>query len=129
MAGSKRRRLAWLIQKLEEMRSTNASRRDRAIRAWLRPGGIMAMIVEALALAEELDGGRWFNRVDLPGEPKGYLATFPSRAQYERVLKGKGPRYHAARRYVRCVRVRGAHPWPILYGCDVRMNGMKAHSR
>ena len=105
MAGSKRRRLAWLIQKLE-MRSTNASRRDRAIRAWLRPDGIiMAMIVEALALAEELDGGRWFNWVDLPGEPKGYLATFPSRAQYERVLQGKGPKYHAARRYVRCVHV------------------------
>lgn len=55
MAGSKRRRLAWLIQNLEEMRSTNASRKDRAIRAWLRRGGIMTMIVEALALAEELD--------------------------------------------------------------------------
>jgi hypothetical protein len=32
------------------MRSSNASKRDRAIRAWLRPDGIMAMIVEALAL-------------------------------------------------------------------------------
>ena len=110
MAGSKSRRLAWLIQKLEETRSTNASRRDHAIRAWLRPGGIMAMIVEALALAEELDGGRWFNWVDQPGEPKRHLATFPSRAQYERVLKGKGPKYHAARKYVRYVygrRMRG----------------------
>ena len=119
MVGSKSRRLAWLIQKLEEMRSTNASRRDRAIRAWLRPGGIMAMIVEALALAEELDGGRWFNWVDLPGEPKRHLATFPSRAQYERVLKGKGPKYHAARRYVRYVHGQGAHAWRIRYGCDV----------
>ena len=54
MAGSKRRRLAWLIQKiqkLEEMRGINASRRDGAIRAWLRSDGIMAMVVEALALA------------------------------------------------------------------------------
>lgn len=48
MVSSKSRRLAWLIQELEEMRSTNASRRDRAIRAWLRPGGIMVMIMEAL---------------------------------------------------------------------------------
>lgn len=64
MVSSKSRRLAWLIQELEEMRSTNASRRDRAIRAWLRPGGIIVMIMEALALAEELDGGPWFNWVD-----------------------------------------------------------------
>jgi hypothetical protein len=92
---------------LEEMRSTNASRRDRAIRAWLRPDGIMAMIVEALALAEELDGCRWFNWVDMPGEPKRHLGTFPSRALYDRVLKGKGPRYHASRRYVCCVHGRG----------------------
>ena len=91
MPGSKRRRLAWLIQKLEEMRSTNASRRNRAIRAWLRPDGIMAMIVEALALAEELDGGRWLNWVDVPGEPKGYLAPFPRRAQYDCVLGCVGP--------------------------------------
>lgn len=113
MAGSKRRRLAWLIQKLEEMRSTNASRRDRAIRAWLRPGGIMAMIVEALAVAEELEGGRWFNWVDLPGDPKRHVATFPSRAQYDRVLKGKRRRYHAARRYVCCVHGRGARAGAI----------------
>ncbi len=119
MAGSKSRRLAWLIQKLEETRSTNASRRDRAIRAWLRPGGIMAMIVEALALAEELDGGHWFNWVDQPGEPKRHLATFPSRAQYERVLKGKGPKYHAARKYVRYVYGRGAHVWRMPCGCNV----------
>jgi len=129
MVGSKSRRLAWLIQKLEEMRSTNASRRDRAIRAWLRPGGIMAMIVEALALAEELEGGRLFNWVDLPGEPKRHLATFPSRVQYECVLKGKGPQYHAARRYVRCMHVHGAHVWPIRYESDVCMDGMTGRPR
>ena len=53
VVGPKRQSLGWFIQKLEGMRSTNASRRDRAIRAWLRPGGIMAMIVEALAVAED----------------------------------------------------------------------------
>ena len=83
----------------------------------------MAMIVEALALAEGLDGGRWFNWVDLPAKLKRYLATFPSRAQYERVLAGQGSEVsccpevralctRAGRVFVaNMIRVRCVHGW------------------